>query len=656
MPGKTLTFVAVLCGLLMTSVSVVAAELKTSLSEQRAHFVDARKALKVGQIRAYKRHKNLIKQYPLYGYLRYDYLTRRLHKKSNAELREFINTYADSPLSPRLQIKWMFNLAKRKQWKTFLAEYENLGVIGKKNIKLKCYRLNAKLRLKQDEGLMEEIQTLWMVGHSQPKSCNKVFDIWKARGGVTEELIWERIRLAMEKRKISLVKFLSRSLDKNDKKWVKYWLRMHRRPARMFSHKAFKKDTPLTRDILKHGIKRLVRRDVDAAVIQWEKIKDTHKYSTEEVAELDRHLALRAAYRSHPRASELLSTLAADEDVTIWRIRTALANQEWPDVLSWIEALPEEELQSNQWIYWRARALQEIGFGQSESAYLNMAEHNFSKIADRRSYYGFLAADRLKQSYDFQGESVEHREFELSEIIKIPGMTRAYELYRLGFIVEARREWQYALKNLDDRQLQLAAVLASRWGWHDRAILTVAKANHYSDLDIRFPMAFQNQVESSARRYRIDPAWVYGILRQESAFMSDARSSAGAMGLMQLMPTTARLTARLLKLPMRSNHELLNADKNIRLGSGYLKQMLDRYDGHQILATAAYNAGPHRVKKWVRNNNDIPADLWIEMIPFHETRNYVKNVMAFTTIFNKKLGGQIITLADRMPEISPPSP
>lgn len=646
-------FKLLLMSLMILSIDVAALELKTSLSEQRQQFLDARNALKKRQVRKFKSLLQGLEQYPLYGYLQYDYLVKRLHKKNNDEIRNFIATYSDSPLSARLQSRWMFNLARRNQWPVFLDEYAKLSERTKKNIKLQCYRLHAKLKTGQEDGLMQEIEQLWTVGHSQPKQCDKVFATWEARGGKTQALVWERIRLAMQNRKISLVKFLSRSLPKEDRKWVKYWLRMHRRPDRMMNHRAMKKDTPLSREILIHGIKRLVRRDVEAAVSKWEKIKTTHRFTHEETIELDRYLALRAAYRNHPRAAEWLSTLAADEDVTIWRVRTALANQEWPEVLSWIEALPEEELHSDQWIYWRARALQEIGFGQAESAYLNMAERNYSKIADRRSYYGFLAADRMQLNYDFEAESVDHREFELSKVIKLPGLTRAYELYRLGFIVEARREWQHAVRDMEDRQLQLAAVLANRWGWYDRAILTVAQAKHYSDLDIRFPMAFQEQVVSSAKRYRIDPAWVYGVVRQESAFMQDARSSAGALGLMQLMPRTARLTARLLKLPIRGKHDILKADKNIQLGSGYLKQLLDKHNGNQVLATAAYNAGPHRVKKWLRATNDVPADLWVETIPFHETRKYVKNVLAFTTIFDRRLDGQNIKMTDRMPDVSP---
>ncbi len=630
---------------------------KTGLTQQRQDFVAAKEALGKGRVKTFNKLSKRVDGYPLYGYLRYDYLRKRLHRTSKDEIRVFISEYSDSPISVRLQSKWLFDLARRKRWETFLDEYENKLPTERKSTKLYCYYLQARLINNQTEGIMDEIKVLWTVGKSQPKMCNPVFEKWKAQGGMTDEVIWERISLAMAARKLSLVKYLAKSLDRIDQKWVNYWLRMHRRPASMMGHKAFRQDTPRVREILRHGVKRLVRLDVEAAISEWQEIKSTHQYTEQEVSELDKYLALRAAYRNHPRAVEWLGALDTNDDaVTLWRIRASLSNQNWPEVLSWIEALPEEKLNTDRWQYWRGRSLQEIGLKETESAYIDMAMRSFNKIANHRSYYGFLAADRLERSYDFEIKSIIHREHELSEIIALPSITRAYELYRLGFILDARREWRHGLKTMDRRQLQLAAVLASRWGWYDRAILTVAQGKHYSDLDIRFPMAFQDQVMSSARRYQIDPAWVYGVVRQESAFMADARSSAGAMGLMQLMPRTAKLTARMLKMPMRGTNELFKADKNIRLGSGYLKQMLDQNNGHQILATASYNAGPHRVKKWMPRDNDMPADLWVEIIPFKETRRYVKNVMAYTTIFDKRLDGQHIPLTKRMPLISPVKP
>jgi soluble lytic murein transglycosylase len=231
-------------------------------------------------------------------------------------------------------------------------------------------------------------------------------------------------------------------------------------------------------------------------------------------------------------------------------------------------------------------------------------------------------------------------------------MRRAYELLFLDQINDARKEWLLATAHMDTRQLQLSAVLAHHWGWHDRAIFTTARSGEFDDMDLRFPMVYQDQVDVVARRHKLEAAWVYGIMRQESAFMFDARSPAGALGLMQLMPSTASMTAKLLKSPMKNTLELLDVDRNLDLGSAYLRQLADQFNGNQVLATAAYNAGPSRAKGWLARG-EYPADVWIEIIPFRETREYVKRVLAYTTIFEQRLTDQSTPISQRMPFIKP---
>jgi soluble lytic murein transglycosylase len=200
----------------------------------------------------------------------------------------------------------------------------------------------------------------------------------------------------------------------------------------------------------------------------------------------------------------------------------------------------------------------------------------------------------------------------------------------------------------------LAAVLAHEWQWHDNAIVTVAKANYFKDLDLRFPTPFEETIRMNAQTYDLNPSWIYGVMRRESAFNVTARSSAGALGLMQLMPHTARLTSRLLGLSKPSTSDILTSEQNILLGSAYLHRMLNKFDGNLVLATAAYNAGPNRVKQWLPKNNSIPADIWIETLPYKETREYVRAVMAYSTIFEWKLDEDITPLRERMRFITDP--
>ena len=235
-----------------------------------------------------------------------------------------------------------------------------------------------------------------------------------------------------------------------------------------------------------------------------------------------------------------------------------------------------------------------------------------------------------------------------------PGLQRAHELYELDRVVEARREWFQATHYFSEHQLQQAAVMAHVWGWHDRAIMTLARTNNRDDLKIRFPLAYENIIMREAGSAGVDPALAYAVVRQESAFTSDARSHAGALGLMQLMPKTAKLSARRLGMPLHGRMALIDAETNLRLGIHYLHNMLMEYNNNTVLATAAYNAGQYRVKKWIPEHGSEDADVWTETLPFSETRHYVQNIMLFMTIYDQRLGRQPIPLKQRMPSVKAP--
>jgi soluble lytic murein transglycosylase len=371
----------------------------------------------------------------------------------------------------------------------------------------------------------------------------------------------------------------------------------------------------------------------------------------DEAKSIDTYIALRAGYQKHPKAMEWLAKVDnSNHKVREWRVRSALSQEDWWSALTWIEALPSEERSEEHWQYWRARILEMQSM--SLPVLRTAAERIYTDLSNQRSYHGFMAADRIGRPYQMETDKLEYEESALENISQIPGVRRAYELLQIGRQADARREWIYTIRGMDEETLRMASVIAARWGWHDRAIATVAKADHFDDIELRFPMAYKDLVIKNAGRQKIDPAWVYGVVRQESGFMSDAKSHAGALGLMQIMPRTGRITARATNTRLRSSRELLDVKKNIRLGAAYLRRMLDRTDGHSALATASYNAGPYRVKSWMPDRS-MPADLWVESIPFNETRKYVRRVMAYTVIYDHRLDGNVEQIRKRMPMIQP---
>jgi len=616
-----------------------------SLSQQRKEFTEAKNALKHGQIKKFERLEKGLEDYPLQGYLRYYYLRRYLGKVSEDSIKTFLKDNADSPISTRLYDKWLNTLARRGKWDTFKQEFRS----NTESKTLQCYQLRARLKSEKIDTLSDEIAAIWLYGKSLPKACDPLFDAWNKAGLMTNDLVWQRIELAMKNRKLSLAHYLKTHLQSSDQKWVERWRQMHRRPAKMLGHPNYDEDTPLVRKIVRHGIHRLARRDAEAAIEKWELLKTRYLFSKEGIADTESYIATSAAFQRHPSALEWLSGTnisSADEKVQHWRIRTALLAMDWQAVLHWIEQLPKDEQQNDKWRYWKARALE-------QNNQIHDAVEIYSELAEDPDYHGFLSSDRLTREYNMQGEGIKYTLEELDAVMQHPGIARARELYAISMTLDARREWYHTTKKMNKRELQLAAILAHKWGWHDRAIITLSKTDHRTDLDVRYPIVYRKQVMKNAKRQKIEPAWILGILRQESAFMQDARSHAGALGLMQLMPRTGRMEARLIKSPLRRVRDLLNVDKNILLGSSHLSRLLDKYDGDHVLATATYNAGPNHVKKWLKTKNaqKMPADLWVETVPFTETRRYIRKVMTGTAIFEHKLENKVTPLQKRMSDI-----
>ena len=617
-----------------------------SIASQRDTFLAAEKALKNGQLTRYRQLKAGLDDYPLLPYLEYEYLRKRLHRLPADRIEEFLSQYRDSPLQERLHSAWLSTLARQGDWQQYLKAYESGGTTREQ-----CLKRWAQYQTGHREQAFSGIENLWLVGRSQPRSCDKIFMAWQTNGGINNELIWQRFQMAMQARQIHLARYLSTLLQADQRQWATLWLRIYSHPELVTSEKLFANYHPMRSQILMEGIRRMAYRDLDKAVTNWDIIRHRYPFNEVQRSGIERTLAMRHALRGHPEALSWLASLSASDSsdpvVEEWRVRAALDQQNWEAVIDGIELLDDEGQNSPRWRYWRARAMEALE--QQSQAY-----DQYWALAQSRSYYGFLAADRLGVTYRFDDQPVPTNDEDIDHLERLPGLARAHELFVLERILDARREWLYATRKLPESLLQQAAAIAHQWGWHDRAILTMARTSYRDDLALRFPLAYRDKVSSEALKQDIDPALAFALIRQESAFTADVRSHAGAMGLMQLMPRTARQTARKLGLKYHGRMALTDADTNIKLGIGHLRQVMNRYQNNPVLATAAYNAGAHRVKQWIPEQGIIPADVWTETLPFTETRNYVQNILLFSTIYQQRLGEALTTLQQRMPPIRAP--
>ncbi|TQV81373.1 lytic murein transglycosylase [Exilibacterium tricleocarpae] len=604
-------------------------------TEQRQHYRAAKAALRSGHLQTYRQHYRKLGDYPLKPYLEYSELTRRLHLLPYLEVDRFLDRYEHSYLARQLLRKWLAVLAKRQRWHEFQSYYKpRLG-----STELRCQYLQARLNNGEEEAL-DQVAELWNVGKSQPDACTPLFNAWLKAGGLTPAVAWERHGKALDNRRRALAKYISGLMEPAQQRLAQLYQEVDRYPQRIGQRRRFADQSAEMQEIIQHGIRRYARRDPQAALYQWQRYDAQQLFPDTERSATQQYLATRLARAGHLQDAERLllqSGNITSLDLIEWLARDALHQQDWDKVYRWLRQLPAEVQRSDRWIYWRARAMEALGL--DDPAYPTPRQI-YASLALKRSFYGFLSADTLGRDYTLVNSPVDPPRELINAVANLPGIKRARELFELGEIHHARLEWLFATRNLDAPALVASGKLAETWGWYNKGIQAMIAARHWDDLQVRFPLAYRDQMQAAARRTSIAPTLLFAIARQESAFAADVRSPAGALGLMQLMPTTARQTARRAGVRYRER-DLLKPEPNITLGSSYLNQLLDQFDGNRILAAAAYNAGPHRVKQWLaKSDRQLPYDIWIETIPFKETRHYVQNVLAFSVIYGHRLGNE----------------
>lgn len=609
-----------------------------SWADARQDFVAAEAALKRGDSAEFERLATELEGYPLFPYLKFGSLKRRLASAKDEEVRQFLERNADAPLAERIRHAWLDRLARAGRWAAYAAFYSPDDSTTRR-----CHYLHALIRGGRANQAFGQIDDLWLTGRSQPAACDPVFAAWRKAGLLTLELIWQRIALAMGRGNRRLASSLGHLLPQTERPWLDLWLEVHRHPELILDEARFQHKHPQRAAILVQGIERLAKDFPQSAAWAWDQLRQGSTVSSalsERASAAVGHALLEDDDR---RGLDYLGRIPAHADNLDQqerRLRRALRLGAWPQIDAWIQAMPEGARKSEHWLYWRARAL-------AASDKPEEAARIYRRAAEERSLWGFLAAERIGAPYRLAHRPTPATGEKLARIAQSPAGQRISELRALGRDLDIRRELRWLTRNMEREDLMAAAVLAESWGLRDLAIFTLAKSGFWDDLELRFPIAYPDLVRQQAAATGIDESWIFAVLRQESAFNPGAVSPAGALGLMQLMPATARDLARSLGEPHPSRRQLLDPARNIRLGSTYLARMHRRFDGNPVPATAAYNAGPGRVSSWLPAA-PMDADLWIATIPFRETRGYVRRVLAYRLLYDHRLGRKIRPLFELM--------
>ena len=606
----------------------------------RSAFVEAERSPPESRD-AWERLRGDLGGYPLFSYVERARLRADWPHVAAPEVEAFLKRYDGEPVTFRLQRRWLRQLAGRGEWRKFVEWYP-----GGDSIDLKCHHARALLELGDESGALSVAEGLWMSGESRPKACDPVFAVWLESDRFDPSLAWERIGLAMKRGNHRLVRYLERFLDPADRRLAARWRAVHKSPRRVGTVKIDGEPSKVEA-ILVHGLERLARRDPVAAMEALAALETRIELGTAARARVARRIGLSFASRHDQQAIDWLwrvDAAHADLHMLRWRVAAAVLHSQWTKVIEGIESMPEEEQGRERWKYWQARALEATGR-------VAEAHADLESLAQERDYYGFLAADRLGVGYRFNHRPLEVAAETVERIAAMPAMRRALELFALERRLEARREWHALTGGLDEEELMAASWIARCRDWHGRAILTIVRTPERDDLKLRFPVAYRGIVESASSRRGLSPAAVYALIRQESAFMPDARSSAGALGLMQIMPSTGRAVMRTIGRTLRNGNQLLVPDLNVQLGTRYIRSLLSKMDGHFVLAAASYNAGPRRVGSWLPDDGEVEAAVWIDNIPFTETRRYVRRVLAYRAVYEHRLGQRPTRLSEHMPPV-----
>ena len=625
--GKLLTFIISMC----LSTRVYCANGDDDFLHARQAY-DKKNALLLSE---YAQQLNN-QQYLLAPYAQYWLMMLNIKEADNQEVIDFVNQYSDFPFADKLRGELLKKLAKEGNWQAFTSEYPNFK---QEDAAVACYAAEANA-ITGDTTLLASSKGLWLQALEQPSNCESLYDRMQAAKVLTEEDIWARFRLSLAENRPNLAKNIASRSQSFSTNYARLIDKTAANPALVLANNTVSSNTQFGRELNLFALLRLAKTNSQQAINAFKNSESN--FLQEEKAYFYGSLAYAAAKRHESQALQWykLSGNSLNKETLAWYVRAALREKNWPEVLAAINKMDETQSQEGAWRYWKARAL----LAQNQ---INQANSLFAKLSTERHFYGWLAQDELDGFISSPPVSHKISNIEVQQIAIIPAFTRVDALQRLDLRGEAKAEWAMAIKDFDDAQFLAAAQFASQKGWHDIAISTADKTTQVHDFGLRYPTPYRELMRPAADDQGIDESWVYGITRQESRFMHYAKSTVGASGLMQLMPATAKWIAKRAGVNNYHNGMIKELSTNVMLGTYYLRYTLELMNDQAVMATAAYNAGPSRAKKWMASA-PLEGAIYAETIPFNETRSYVQKVMANAHIYAHRLGLKSQTLKQRL--------
>lgn len=608
-------------------------------------FLAARDAARAGDRAKLERIAPELQGYELEAYVDYWRLVLDLSSVDAASVKAFLTRYEKTYIAEKLRSDWLKQLGKRQAWAEFDAEFPLLVQPDQETI---CYALQSR-RARADAGMLDEAMPLWLTLMEPSESCYPVLEALILEKRVLADDVWARIRRQFEANRLAAARYSMNYLPPSQTPDAKVALAVSDTPLPwLVKLPAGSAGSRMNRELTALAISRIARNDPRMAAEQLSKVEG--RLQAGEKGWAWSQIGWQGAQRHLPEALEWYGKagdVPLSDEVAQWKVRAALRAQDWGAVRSTIEKMPPALADQAVWVYWLGRAYRSGGRVEEANAL-------FAKIGGQPNFYSNLADEELGRSIVAPPKALAPTREEVARMTDNAGVQRTLALFRVAMRSEGVKEWSWTLRGMTDRELLAASDAAYRAGVYDRAIAAADRTKNEHDYSMRYLSPFSEQVRPAAKNQALDDAWVYGLMRQESRFVTSARSTVGASGLMQLMPATARWVARKIGLKDFRQSQVNDTETNVLLGTTYMRLVLESLDNHPVLASAAYNAGPGRARKW-RADTALEGAVYAETIPFNETRDYVKKVMSNSVYYSTLFDGKPQSIKSRLGVVGPRS-